>query len=289
MNSAHIRNLFAPAVKLVSRVAICAFLFTPASLLLADSAQLPLGEERVKLDIGAFIIDVGTGASLTFSEADGGQEIDFEDDLGLTSSKSVFRVDGYWRFAPRHRLNLAYYAFNRSADTRLETEIRWEDLVLPIGSDVTTEVKWELIPVSYAYSFYKNRKWEIAGSVGIHWMNMSATIRSETSIGDSIVITKREESATSGPLPVLGIHVDYQPARKWLVGGKVQYFDTDYEEYDGAVFDAGLYAEYLVDRNWSVGVGYNYFYIHVDVDEDDWDGNLEYEYSGIQVYGSYRF
>ena len=289
MNSVHIRNLFAPAVKLVSRVAICAFLFTPASLLLADSAQLPLGEERVKLDIGAFIIDVGTGASLTFSEADGGQEIDFEDDLGLTSSKSVFRVDGYWRFAPRHRLNLAYYAFNRSADTRLETEIRWEDLVLPIGSDVTTEVKWELIPVSYAYSFYKNRKWEIAGSVGIHWMNMSATIRSETSIGESIVITKREESATSGPLPVLGIHVDYQPARRWLVGGKVQYFDTDYEEYDGAVFDAGLYAEYLVDRNWSVGVGYNYFYIHVDVDEDDWDGNLEYEYSGIQVYGSYRF
>ena len=186
-------------------------------------------------------------------------------------------------------MNLAYYAFNRSADTRLETEIRWEDLVLPIGSDVTSEVKWELIPVSYAYSFYKNRKWEIAASIGIHWMNMSATISSETSVGESIVITKREESATSGPLPVLGIHLDYQPAEKWLVGGKVQYFDTDYEEYDGSIFDAGIYAEYLLDRNWSVGVGYNYFYIHVDVDENDWDGNLEYEYSGIQVYGSYRF
>jgi hypothetical protein len=289
MKSEHVRNLFAPVAKLISRLAICAFLFTPASPLLADSAQLPLGEERAKLDIGAFLIDVGTGASLTFSEADGGQEIDFEDDLGLTSSKSVFRIDGYWRFAPRHRLNLAYYAFNRTADTRLQTEIRWEELVLPIGSDVTTEVKWELIPVSYAYSFYKNRKWEIAGSIGIHWMNMSASINSETSVGGSIVIRRREESATSGPLPVLGIHLDYQPATKWLVGAKVQYFDTDYEEYDGSIFDAGVYAEYLINRNWSVGVGYNYFYIHVDVDEDDWDGNLEYEYSGIQVYGSYRF
>jgi hypothetical protein len=289
MNPEHIQNLFTSIAKPVSRIAICAFLFTPVSPLLADSAQLPLGEERFKLDIGAFIIDVGTGASLAFSEADGGQVIDFEDDLGLASSKSVFRVDGYWRFAPRHRLNLAYYAFNRSADTRLETEIRWEELVLPIGSEVATEVKWELIPVSYAYSFYKNRKWEIAGSVGIHWMEMNASISSETTIGESIVIIQREESATSGPLPMLGIHVDYQPAEKWLVGGKIQYFSTDYEEYDGSIFDAGIYAEYLVDRNWSVGVGYNYFYIDVDVDEDDWDGNLRYEYSGIQVYASYRF
>lgn len=88
---------------------------------------------------------------------------------------------------------------------------------------------------------------------------MSAIISSETSVGESMVDRQREESATSGPLPVLGIQVDHQPAKKWLVGVKVHYFDTDYEDYDGSILDAGIYAEYLVGRNWSVGVGYNYF------------------------------
>lgn len=277
-------------MKSLSRLALSALALFSCNTLNADTSQLPLGEERFKLDIGAFIIDVGSGAALTFSEADGGQKIDFEKDLGLTSSKSVFRVDGYWRFAPRHRLNLAYYAFNRSAEKTLETEIEWEDDIFPIGTDVFTEIEWELIPVSYAYSFYKDRKWEVAGSAGIHWISMRARIRSETTLGSpGSVIRVSEESSTSGPLPMLGISVDYQPARQWLVGGKIQYFNTDYEEYDGSIFDAGVYAEYLINRNWSVGVGYNYFYIHVDVDEEDWDGNLEFEYSGIQAYASYRF
>lgn len=267
----------------------CTLLLSSTGLAFAGPGQLPLGEERVKLDLGAFIIDVGTGATLTFSEADGGQKIDFEDDLGLSSSESVFRADGYWRFAPRHRLNVGYYAFNRSAETTLEIEIDWEDNVFPVGTEVDTEVDWELIPVSYAYSFYKTPKWEVAGSIGVHWFSMDASIESETTVGDLQIAGQREESSTEGPLPVLGIHVDYQPARRWLVGGKVQYFSAEYEEYDGSILDAGVYAEYLIDRNWGVGVGYNYFNVDVDVDEGDWDGNLVYEYSGIQAYASFRF
>lgn len=289
MNSEHFHNLFAPVAKPLSCLAVCALLLTPVSPLLADSAQLRLGEERFKLDIGAFIIDVGSGASLTFSEADGGQSIDFEDDLGLSSSKSVFRVDGYWRFAPRHRLNIGYYAFSRSSETRLEREIEWEEEVFPIGATVDTGIEWELVPVSYAYSFYKTKNWEIAGSAGVHWISLDARIASEVSAGDTSLIIRREESSTSGPLPMLGIHVDYQINSRWLVGGKIQYFSTHFEEYDGSIFDAGLRAEYLVNSNWGVGVGYNYFYIDVDVDEEEWDGNLRYEYSGIQVYASYRF
>ena len=88
---------------------------------------------------------------------------------------------------------------------------------------------------------------------------------------------------------MLGIHIDHQFAEWWLVGAAVQYFSAEYEEYDGSILDAGIYAEYLINRNWGIGVGYNYFNIDVDVDEADWDGNLEYEYSGIQAYGKFRF
>ena len=137
------------------RLAASTLLLSSAGPALADPGQLPLGEERGKLDLGACIINVGTGATLTFSETDGGQKVDFEDDLGLSSSESVFRAHGYWRFAPRHRLNVGYYAFNRSAETTLETEIDWEDDVFPVGTEVDTEIKWELVPVSYAYSFVK--------------------------------------------------------------------------------------------------------------------------------------
>lgn len=104
-------------------------------------------------------------------------------------------------------------------------------------------------------------------------------------VGDLRIASQREESNTSGPLSVLGLHADYPPATRWLVGGVVPYFSA---EHDGLIVEAGLYAEQFIDRSRGVSVGSNLVKSDVDFDERDWGGNLEYEYGGMPASASLR-
>jgi len=253
------------------------------------SEPMALGEERFKINLGGFFTDFDTGMTIGVDSAEGRQEIDMEGDLGMDSSHEAFRLDGYWRFAPRHRLFFGYYELNRSGHKILETEIEWEDTVYPVGTEVETSFDWSVIPVSYAYSFYQTPKWEAAASIGVHWLSLEASIAATANSQGNVIGDVAERSGTEGPMPVVGLRLDYQPNRKWLLGGHIEYFSIDTGKYDGSLADIGLTAEYLIDHTWSVGIGYNHFEIDVNVDEDDWDGNINYGYNGLQAFLSARF
>jgi len=273
----------------VSAAPFAAALLCLAPLGAQASSPLALGEERFEVNLGAFFTDFNTGMTIGIDSNDGHREIDVEDDLGMDSSRTAFRLDGYWRMAPRHRLFFGYYALNRSSSKTLETEIEWEDSIYPIGTKVKSNFDWSVIPVSYAYSFYQTPKIEAAASVGIHWISLKSDISANVETQSRIIGDSKEISNTEGPLPVLGLRLDYQPAPRWILGGSVQFFSLSTGKYDGQLVDFGLTAEYLLNETWGLGVGYNYFEVDLDIDEDHWDGNLNYSYSGIQAFVSARF
>ena len=161
-------------------------LFTPPSLAASDE-PIKFGEERFKLSAGGFF--PGFSSEMTIDVmADGeNKTIDVEEDLGLKSSTNTFRVDGYWRVGPRHRITVGYYALNRSGTRVLETDIEWEDVVYPVGVNIDSQVDFDVIPISYAYSFLKRENWEIAASIGVHWMKIDTSIEGQAFVdGDDV-------------------------------------------------------------------------------------------------------
>jgi hypothetical protein len=266
-------------------------LFTPPSMAASDE-PIKFGEDRFKLSAGGFFPGFSSEMTIDIMADGENKTIDVEDDLGLKSSTNTFRVDGYWRVGPRHRITVGYYALNRSGTRVLETDIEWEDVVYPVGVNIDSQVDFDVVPISYAYSFLKRENWEIAASIGVHWMKIDTNIEGQAFVdgdGDDVLTVEREGSDVSGPFPLLGLMVDFQPAPKWQIGATIQYLDLSIGKYRGRLFDARAYVEYYVWRNVGVGLSYNFFDLDAGVKKEDFHGRFNIEYDGVIAYLTTKF
>ena len=92
------------------------FTMVSAGLLLPGSANAEEGygpgTDRFKINLGAYFPAISTDLQVDIND---GPALELEDVLGLSEDETVLRLDGYWRFAQRHRLGFGYYRLNREA------------------------------------------------------------------------------------------------------------------------------------------------------------------------------
>ncbi len=62
-------------------------------------------EEKYSLSISVFVTGRDSNTRVDAAGGPGGTVVDLEDDFGLEMSDSVFRVDGYVRFAKKDRFD----------------------------------------------------------------------------------------------------------------------------------------------------------------------------------------
>jgi hypothetical protein len=256
----------------------------------ANNEPIKFGEDRFKLSAGGFFTGLSSEMTLDVTANEENKTINIEDDLGLKSTTNTFRVDGYWRPGSRHRINIGYYSLDRSGKTELLSDVEWEDVVFPDGVDVDSRINLDVIPISYAYSFLKREKWEIAASIGFHWMKIDTGIAGEAfAEGDDTLSFVEEEAEVSGPFPLVGLHVDFQPASKWQMGASFQYLELSISKYRGRLLDFRAYVEYYIWRNAGIGVAYNFFDLRAGVTGEDFDGLFNIEYDGWIAYLTTKF
>lgn len=70
--------------------------------------------ERFKIRIGGFLIDsFDTTVRFDSRQFPVGSLIDLEDNFDVDSSENVLRIDGFYRFNKRHRMDWTYYRSRR--------------------------------------------------------------------------------------------------------------------------------------------------------------------------------
>ncbi len=250
------------------------------------------GEERFFLSGGVFLPSFDTNLSVDNKILGAGLNVDLEDDLGLKKDETTFWSSAYWRFAAKHRISVGYAQFNRDATKTITKEITIGDEVYPVGASLASEFKIQLIPISYAYSFMKREKFELAGSIGLHWTQIDFDVQGSASLGDQDLDSNVSANAPL-PLPLIGLRFDYHFTPRWsasLFGaGFALNIDTDTFEFSGSLLDFRLSTEYWFFNNVGAGAAVNWFKIDADVDTDDWGGGIDYNYWGPQVYLTVRF
>ncbi len=90
------------------RVLICSIVVSvilPATAVgQSESDPLP---DRVSLSVGGFLVDhINTELRVDARNFPIGTSINLTDDLEVDGSNKVIRLDGYYRFSPRHRIDL---------------------------------------------------------------------------------------------------------------------------------------------------------------------------------------
>jgi hypothetical protein len=260
--------------------------FATALALVASPAQAaePTPDNRFQVELGTFFVSTDTTMRVDGEVTQTGTSFDAEQELGFDDANR-FRAEAAWRFAPRHRLRAMYFDNDRSNTRRLDEEIEFDDTTFPVGAEVNAQNRTTIIELTYEYSFMQREGWELAGSFGLHQTTFEMSLDADVTAGaGSASRHLAGEAKTEAPLPLIGLRGSWQLAEDWLLNAQVQYFQLEYDAYDGSIADYKVDLVWMFAEHFGVGLGYNQFAFRVDVDEGNFDGRLRWTYGGGLVY-----
>lgn len=245
-------------------------------------------DERFNLRVGAITAaQFDTEASLGVRNTNVGTSIDFEDDLGLANSTESLRIDAFWRFDRRNRIDVGYFDLTRSGSRTTTREIEWGETTFPITSTVSSYLDTQIIPVRYTHSFVAEDDLDFGLGVGVYYMELAAGLRA-----NSLGIGQSFDSPV--PLPVVAMHASWEFLPYLQAFGTVQAFYVDLQaigeidELRGRIVDATLGLEYELCDNASLGAAVNYFDMDVDTTTTRLALDVSYEYVAVFVFFSLR-
>jgi hypothetical protein len=261
-------------------------LSVPCLAMGADSG--PLAND-FELALGAFFLSANTQLRLDGQNTLTGTDVNWEHDLGL-EDKDRFRVDGFWRFAKRHKVRVMYYENNRSGTRSLARDIQFGDTTFPVNARVDAELDTRVIELAYEYAFLKKDTVELSGSFGIHDVKLSAGLSGSISAGSGgLSAQANKEASTEGPFPVVGVHVLWHMGHNFFLDGLGQFFFAKIDNIDGRLTDYKVAINWYSRSHIGVGIGYNDFVTTVDVDKRNFSGRLRLQNGGPLVFVTASF
>jgi hypothetical protein len=269
------------------RMTAIAVLITPASLLgmsPAPAAEIAY-DDRFNLAVGAYFV-TNTNAQIRLDRVTGpiaiGTSIDWERDLGGDTSLTVPRVDGYYRFAPKHRVDFSWYNVDRRGLLATSRGIDFGNVSFPAGTTLDSHFTTNTLKLAYTYSFYRAPEIETALSLGVHVTQLDVSL---TAVSGGI----SEAESTTAPLPVFGYRLDYVLSPKWLIRTKYELFFLDsVDAYQGTLSDFTLAVEHRTLRHLGFGFGLNRSSLNIDVSKNNLHGAFGSVLNGFMLYAVVR-
>jgi hypothetical protein len=259
----------------------------------AGGAHAQAGPAQTLLDgkfvanLGGFIVGTDLKANLNGSTVNN-PDIDFDKTFG-DSDNTRIRADALWRITPAHHLRFLYFNDNTSRKRVIDENLAWGDDVFTAGGEVKSKNQFKIYEFAYEYAFMKTPTFELNGTVGVHWLDMSVKLKGDAIVTDSngnqtSVSGETKKGSISAPLPVLGLRAGWVVAPNVYLDAQGQYFRAKIDNYDGRIWDLRAGATYMFSPNFGVGVGYNRFTTRVKSDKERFDGTIRLGYQGFQAF-----
>jgi hypothetical protein len=254
----------------------------------AQSPAQGLLDNSWVFNAGVFVLGTDITANLNGTSTNN-PEIDFDKTFGKADDGTRGRLDALWRINPKHHLRFLYFDNSTTRSKVLDKDVAWGDYVFLKGSSTEAETRFKTYEVAYEYAFARSPSYEVAGSIGIHAMDISLKLAGTANVlnPDGTVKTTAATTKTSdflAPLPVIGIRGGWVVAPQWYIDAQAQIFSINSGDYGGRWTDVRAGATWMFHPNFGVGLGYNWFGSRIDVDKDNFNGRVKVGYSGLQAY-----
>ena len=239
--------------------------------------------DKWMIRLGAYIVD---GAKTQFSVTSDlgiGALIDYQKDLGGEDSDTIPRIDVYYRFNERHRIDFTSFSVDRKGTRTLSIDFTIDGQDYNIGETVDSDIKYTLYRLGYGYSFYHSPKTELTLTAGLNFTSYDLKF----ALDDG---SKSESAGVTVPLPVIGLRMGYAITPKWNVRyvSEVFFFDID-DSFRGAILNYELTTEYRLFKYFALGAGVARIGVNAEVDDDDWRGTISDSYRGLNLFGTFYF
>lgn len=249
--------------------------------LLTDSFQVALG---------TFVVTSEPTIQLK-GDTSNGDRVDFDEALGGGDSQRL-RLDSFWRFGDsgRHKVKAIAFDTSRSNSRTFDRDIEWGGDIYPATAKVSSEFSFTVIEAAYEYAFMKRDRYELDGSIGLHYTTLDASLKAKAEFsGGTLTRDVSNTGSVDLPLPVIGLRGMWDLTHNFWLDATAQYFALAIDEYDGNLQDYRVLVTWQPKKWLGVGFGYNRFTVDVDVDKDKFNGSLDWTYSGPMVFYSASF
>jgi hypothetical protein len=251
-------------------------------------APVSLIEGRGFLSVGTFANSTALDIRLDPSTSLPGTEIDWDQRFGLEHSKR-FRLDGLWRFTPKHHLRVLYTDYSQTDRATLASEIQWGDDLFPVNAQVTGTLGFEVIEAAYEYAFVTSDRAEIAGSVGLHYTTLEARLAATVTSPTTGTRSIGGPRSVDAPLPVVGLRGMWRLGDQVYLDAQAQYFSLAIDDIKGSLYNYRAALIWQPTRRVGLGAGYDAFGVDVDLRQDDFRGKVDWVYRGPQLFVTVAF
>jgi len=253
---------------------------------MAEESQQPAVAfpDKYMVRLGSYIVD---GANTQFSVTSDiglGTVVDYSRDLGGEDSDTIPRIDAYYRFNPRHRIDFTAFSIDRAGSRTLAIDppitIGGVDYS---GTTINSDIKYTLYKVGYAYSFYHSSKVELSITAGLNITDYELKFANTTG-------TEASTAGVTAPLPMFGLRMGYAITPKWSINYVAESFFIDIDDkLRGALINYELNTEYKLFKHFAIGAGLARIGSNLEVNDDDWNGSVSDSYRGYTLFGTFYF
>lgn len=260
------------------------FLLLAVWMVFGTSTAMAQAEDydKFSLSIGVFFTDRNSDTRLDAALGAPGTDVDLENDLGLDNSDSVFRIDGYYRFKQKHRLDFSAFDMSRKATAVLQRDIDWNGTLFPISSSVDGDFDLTIYKLAYTWTFMQRDKGYLGVTGGLYIADFTTSISAP-------VLGLREVGDATAPLPVFGLRGEYNFSEKWSFRASGEIFVFEYGDWDGSLYDIYAGIDYQLFEYMAIGLGVNLVKFDIGVTKQNITGELDWRYDGGLLFFKFDF
>ena len=250
---------------------------------LAASKAQTNDDERFSLSIGLFVTDRDSETRIDAQAGTpDGTEVDLESDFGLSTSDSAFRLDGYWRFNQKHRVDFSWFDLSRTGSKLIQTDIDWNGTLFPVDTAVDSKFDLAIYKAAYTWSFLRRDKGYVGLTAGLYIADMGLALVATS-------VAAREVGDVTAPLPVFGLRGEYNFSEKWSFQASGEIFVFEYGDFDGSLYDLYAGVDYQLFDRMAIGVGINSVRMNIGVTKPNVSGDLDWQYDGGKLFLKFDF
>jgi len=248
----------------------------------ADNAGEPFSRPGFELRAGIYSNNIDSKVLRRPVDGGPGEEIDMEDVLGIDRKNNVLQIDGIFRFAHFHRIELGYFELGRESRSTLRTDITVGDEIFTEGTEVNVDADLKVTRLAYGFSLMSDSQKELGVLVGMHMSDFDGTVVSEQT-GQSVAVS------VSTPLPVVGAFGSVALGKNTDMAASLQVFRMEFDHYEGSLNAMYLGVKHHFTERIGAGIGYNFFALNLDSADEGLRGSLRIRHHGPIVFAAFKF
>jgi hypothetical protein len=250
-----------------------------AAVVHADGDYISPTDDRFRVSLGAMHVASTTTLRVDPTNGVPGTTLSGENQFGLDSSDFEPKFQVMVRAGVRNRLWLDYFTLDRMGSTIVNQPIEFHDVTLQLNDPLQSELDLRLLGITYGYSIWHGEKLELAATLGITTVQISAQAKVAT---ESVHINQSEDIA--GPYPIPGLAATWVLSKHFYLDGRAQSLHLHINEFYGTLEMVEFAALYRFRPNVSFALGYTQLKADLASIKPHESGLFDFDTKGPEVF-----